>query len=137
MTTLRDQAKTSLPQVTRVIRNSLQHNRNTLEAEREQFEFDQLQAVTKALSMQECPVKEKHMRTILIGTFQRKTSTTFWNLVSSKAPLHGNPIVCWKFFHVLHKLMREGHEMVMPECLRHRGLIEDLGKLWGHLKEVS
>ena len=41
--------------------------RNTLEAEREQFEFDQLNAVTKALSLQECPVKEKHMRTILIG----------------------------------------------------------------------
>ena len=108
---------------------------SSLEAEREQFEFDQLQAVTKALSVQECPVKEKHMRTILIGTFQQKSSLTFWNLVSSKVPLHGQQITCWKFLHVLHKLMREGHPRVLGEASKHKGLIEDLGKLWGHLKE--
>jgi len=135
MTTLREQAKTSIPQVTRVIRNSFSQGRSSLEAEREQFEFDQLQAVTKALSVQECPVKEKHMRTILIGTFQQKSSTTFWNIVSSKVPLHGQQITCWKFLHVLHKLMREGHPRVLSEALKHKGLIEDLGKLWGHLKE--
>ena len=60
------------------------------------------------------------MRTILIGTFQHKSSATFWNVVSSKAPLHGNPIVCWKFLHVLHKLMREGHHNVLVESLKHR-----------------
>jgi len=135
MATLREQAKTSIPQVTRVLKNSFNHGRNALEAEREQFEFDQQNAVTKALSIIECPVKEKHMRTILIGTFQHKSSATFWNVVSSKAPLHGNPIVCWKFLHVLHKLMREGHHNVLVESLKHRGLIEDLGKLWGHLRE--
>ena len=135
MTTLREQAKTSLPQVTRVIRNSLSHGRNTLEAEREQFEYDQTNAVSKALSAIECPVKEKHMRTILIGTFQHKSSNTFWSLVCSKAPLHGNPIVCWKFLHVLHKLLREGHQVTLSESYKHKGLIEDLGKLWGHLKE--
>ena len=135
MTTLREQAKTSLPQVTRVIRNSLSHGRNTLEAEREQFEYDQTNAVSKALSGIECPVKEKHMRTILIGTFQHKSSNTFWSLVCSKAPLHGNPIVCWKFLHVLHKLLREGHQVTLSESYKHKGLIEDLGKLWGHLKE--
>ena len=86
MTTLRDQAKTSLPQVTRVIRNSLNHGRNTLEAEREQFEYEQSNAVSKALTAIECPVKEKHMRTILIGTFQQKTSNTFWSLDGAKCP---------------------------------------------------
>ena len=74
-----------------------------------------------------------------------------WQLVSSKAPLHGNPIVCWKFLHVLHKVtctfqgpvchtrttqvIREGHPNCVKEAGKHRGLIEDLGKLWGHLKE--
>ena len=75
------------------------------------------------------------MRTILIGTFQQKSSATFWNLVSSKVPLHGQQIVCWKFLHVLHKLMREGHPRVLGEAVKHKGLIEDLGKLWGHLRE--
>ena len=88
-----------------------------------------------------------------------------WQLVSSKAPLHGNPIVCWKFLHVLHKVsrilfwkrlktlvihdvfflnltffflsnifvqvIREGHPNCVKEAGKHRGLIEDLGKLWG------
>jgi len=133
MATLREQAKTSIP---RVLRNSLSHGgNNSLEAEREHSERDQLNAVTKALSVVECPVKEKHVRTIIIGTFKQKTSQTFWNLVSSKAPLHGNPIVCWKFLHILHKMLREGHHRVVVESIRHKGLIEDLGKLWGHLKE--
>ena len=57
MATLREQAKTSIPQVTRVLKNSFNHGRNALEAEREQFEFDQQNAVTKALSIIECPVK--------------------------------------------------------------------------------
>jgi len=132
MATLREQAKTSIP---RVLRNSLSHGNNSLDAEREQLEREQLNAVTKALSVVECPVKEKHVRTIIIGTFKQKTSQSFWNLVSSKAPLHGNPIVCWKFLHILHKMLREGHPRVVAESIRHKGLIEDLGKLWGHLKE--
>merc|ERR1719347_1110773 len=108
---------------------------NNSDADKEQFEREQLNAVTKALVLTECPVKEKHVRTIIIGTFKQKNSIIFWNLVSSKAPLHGNPIVCWKFLHILHKILREGHQRSVHEALRHKGLLEDLGKLWGHLKE--
>ena len=75
-----------------------------LDAEKEKLELEQANAVTKALSIQECPVKEKHVRTIIIGTFKQRSSKMLWQLVSSKAPLHGNPIVCWKFLHVLHKV---------------------------------
>ncbi len=35
----------------------------------------------------------------------------FWGLVT-RQPLQGHPIVCWKFLHVLHKVMREGHSQV-------------------------
>ena len=78
MATLRDQAKTSIP---RVIRNSVSSlsggQSNSLgktlafqegikkccfsDAEKEKFELEQANAVTKALSIQECPVKEKHV----------------------------------------------------------------------------
>jgi len=132
MANLREQAKTSIP---RALQNSLTRNHNTLDAEKDQFERDQANAVTKALSIIECPVKEKHLRTIIIGTFKQKSTQVFWTLVSTKAPLHGNPIVCWKFLHVLHKVLREGHERSVKEALRHVGLLQDLGKLWGHLKE--
>ena len=48
------------------------------------MEIELANAVTKALSIQECPVKEKHVRTIIIGTFKQRSSQTFWQLVSSK-----------------------------------------------------
>jgi len=128
---LRDQAKQSLP---RVLRTSFSQA-NSLDLEKEQFEREQLNAVTKALSILETPVKEKHVRTIIIGTHKTKSSNFLWNLVSSRAPLHGNPIVCWKFCCILHKVLREGHPRTVTEAARHIGLLEDLGKLWGHLKE--
>jgi len=128
---LREQAKQSLP---RVLRTSFSQA-NAIDLEREQFEREQLNAITKALSIIESPVKEKHVRTIIIGTFKQKSSGFLWTLVSSKAPLHGNPIVCWKFCCILHKVLRDGHGRAVPEATRHIGLLEDLGKLWGHLKE--
>lgn len=47
----------------------------------------------------------------IIGTFNEKGAGTFWNVVM-KLPLQGNPIACWKFCHVLHKVLREGHSNV-------------------------
>lgn len=74
-------------------------------------------------------MKEKHVRSTIIGTFQEKGGQTFW-LVVSKLPLQDNRIVAWKFCHVLHKVLREGHPQVVAHSQRHRGMIHDLGKLW-------
>ena len=35
----------------------------------------------------------------------------FWT-IGSKMPVQANPIVCWKFLQVIHKLMRDGHPNV-------------------------
>ena len=48
---------------------------------------------------------------ILMGTFQNKNAHLFWS-VSRNLQLQENPIVCWKFCHVLHKLLREGYRKV-------------------------
>ncbi|XP_023340359.1 huntingtin-interacting protein 1-like [Eurytemora carolleeae] len=111
---LRDQAKQSIP---KVLRTSFSQA-NALDLEKEQFEREQLNAITKALSILEYPMKEKHVRTIIIGTFKQRSSTFLWNLVSSRAPLHGNPIVCWKFSSMLHKVLREGHPNSVKEAIR-------------------
>lgn len=86
-------------------------------------------SINKAINNHESPVKEKHVRSTIIGTFQEKGALTFW-LVVSKLPLQDNRIVAWKFCHVLHKVLREGHPQVVVHSQRHRGMIEDLGKLW-------
>lgn len=105
-----------------------------MDAERENFEKTQALSINKAINNQETPVKEKHIRKTIIGTFQDKGAVIFWS-VATKLPLQGNPIVCWKFCHTLHKILREGHPQVIPESQRFKNELESLGKLWGHLKE--
>lgn len=120
-------ASLSLPRV-------LQPRKSSLELERENFEKFQQVSISKAVNSIECPVKEKHVRSAIIGTFQEKSAQTFWDCVK-RLPLEGNRIVAWKFCHVLHKILREGHESVVPMSQNHKERIKNVGKLWGHLRE--
>ncbi|XP_013164990.1 PREDICTED: huntingtin-interacting protein 1 isoform X3 [Papilio xuthus] len=120
-------ASLSLPRV-------LQLKKNSLDAEREQFEKFQTLAIQKAINAIETPVKEKHVRSTIIGTFQEQSAVTYW-MVAIRQPLQDNRIVAWKFCHVTHKLLREGHPACLDDSQRHTGMIENLGKLWVHLRE--
>nr|XP_049694417.1 huntingtin-interacting protein 1 isoform X4 [Helicoverpa armigera] len=120
-------ASLSLPRV-------LQLKKNSLDAEREQFEKFQTLAIQKAINAIETPVKEKHVRSTLIGTFKEQSAITYW-MVAIRLPLQENRIVAWKFCHVTHKLLREGHPACLDDSQRHIGMIENLGKLWVHLRE--
>ena len=92
---------------------------------------------------------------LIIGTFQTKSAHLFWGIVRN-LQLQENPIVCWKFCHVLHKLLREGHRKVchyfvnystlifglistlikvIVDSYQYRSMIIDLGKMWGLLRE--
>lgn len=51
-------------------------------------------------------------------------------VVALRLPLQENRIVAWKFCHVLHIILREGHYNCLEQSQRHTGMIEDLGKLW-------
>ena len=48
--------------------------------------------------------------------------------------MDGHPIVCWKFCHVLHKLIRDGHPKTIPDSYRYRTRLLELCKMWGLLK---
>lgn len=120
-------ASLSLPRV-------LQQRKTSLEQERENFEKCQSISIGKAINQFETPVKEKHVRSTIIGTFHEKGAQTFW-VCALRLPVQDNRIVAWKFCHVLHKVLREGHPLVLPHSQRHRSAIEDLGKLWCHLRE--
>ncbi|GFT58908.1 huntingtin-interacting protein 1 [Nephila pilipes] len=111
-----------------------QRKSNSLDAERENFERAQSISISKAINCQESPVKEKHVRSAIIGTFTEKGAGTFWSVVM-KLPLQGNPIVCWKFCHVLHKVIREGHHNAILDSQKYQTCLKDLGKLWGLLKD--
>ncbi len=50
----------------------------------------------------------------IIGTYQERGASTFWDCVN-RLPLKENPIICWKFCHVLHKVRQLfGQVMSLP-----------------------
>lgn len=117
----------SLPRV-------LHQRKTSLELERENFEKFQGVSISKAINQTETAVKEKHVRSAILGTFHEKCAETFWTVVH-RLPLMDNRISAWKFCHVLHKVLREGHPQCIADSYRHISTIEDLGKLWGHLRD--
>ncbi|XP_053609898.1 huntingtin-interacting protein 1 isoform X2 [Plodia interpunctella] len=96
--------------------------------------YQQTLAIQKAINSVETPVKEKHVRSAIIGTFREQSAVTYW-MVAIRLPLQENRIVAWKFCHVTHKLLREGHPACLDDSQRHISMIENLARLWVHLRE--
>lgn len=92
-----------------VAQSLLARHQSVLDQERENFEKAQLSALTKALSLEEAASKEKHVRTLIIGTYDDRGAFTFWQKLQDNVPLHSSDVVCWKFLIILHRLIRDGH----------------------------
>ncbi|XP_065587741.1 huntingtin-interacting protein 1 [Cyrtonyx montezumae] len=102
--------------------------------EAESFERAQTVSINKAINTQEVAVKEKHARTCILGTHHEKGAQTFWSVVN-RLPLSGNAVLCWKFCHVFHKLLRDGHSNVLKDSVRYKNELSDMSRMWGHLSE--
>uniref|UniRef100_A0A671WX70 Huntingtin-interacting protein 1-related protein n=1 Tax=Sparus aurata TaxID=8175 RepID=A0A671WX70_SPAAU len=90
-------------------------------------------SINKAINTQEVAVKEKHARNILIVRVC-KGAHTFWAAVN-RLPLSSNAVLCWKFCHVFHKLLRDGHPNVIKDSMRNKADLTDMSRMWGHLSE--
>ncbi|KAJ8286254.1 hypothetical protein GJAV_G00036330 [Gymnothorax javanicus] len=106
----------------------------SLGAEKEHFDKQQLSSISKAINSSETPVKEKHVRRIILGTHREKGAFTFWSYALG-LPLASSSILSWKFCHVLHKVLRDGHQNSLQDCVRHQSNIMDTGALWGNLQD--
>ncbi|XP_064830634.1 huntingtin-interacting protein 1-like isoform X3 [Oncorhynchus masou masou] len=91
-------------------------------------------SINKAINTQEVVVKEKHARTCILGTHHEKGAHTFWAAVN-RLPLSSNAVLCWKFCHVFHKLLRDGHPNVIKDSMRNKADLSDMSRMWGHLSE--
>ncbi|KAL6114139.1 hip1r [Pungitius sinensis] len=105
-----------------------------LGAEKEHFDKQQLSSISKAINSSEMPVKEKHARRIILGTHREKGAYTFWSYALG-FPLASSSILSWKFCHVLHKILRDGHRNVLQDCMRHHSSLVEIGKLWRDLHD--
>uniref|UniRef100_A0A674D915 Huntingtin-interacting protein 1-related protein n=1 Tax=Salmo trutta TaxID=8032 RepID=A0A674D915_SALTR len=127
-----DRVKSSMQQVPNPIPKALIRRTggaNSLELEKENFERGQAVSINKAINTQEVAVKEKHARNILF-----KGAHTFWAAVN-RLPLSSNAVLCWKFCHVFHKLLRDGHPNVIKDSMRNKADLSDMSRMWGHLSE--
>ncbi|KFP63278.1 Huntingtin-interacting protein 1, partial [Cariama cristata] len=70
----------------------------------------------------------------ILGTHHEKGAQTFWSAVN-RLPLSGNAVLCWKFCHVFHKLLRDGHSNVLKDSVRYKNELSDMSRMWGHLSE--
>uniref|UniRef100_A0A8C8H4A5 Huntingtin-interacting protein 1-related protein n=1 Tax=Oncorhynchus tshawytscha TaxID=74940 RepID=A0A8C8H4A5_ONCTS len=93
-----------------------------------------LSSISKAINSNEAPVKEKHARRIILGTHREKGAFTFWSYALG-LPLSSNSILSWKFCHVVHKVLRDGHHNSLQDCMRHHSNIVETGQLWGNLHD--
>ncbi|KAL9906483.1 huntingtin interacting protein 1 isoform 1-T1 [Glossina fuscipes fuscipes] len=91
-------------------------------------------SITKALNPTETPLKMKHARNIIIATYRTKEVKSVWSIIT-RQPLMEHRFTAWKFCHMLHKVMREGHPICLKQSLTHKALILEVGKLWGHLQD--
>lgn len=107
---------------------------HSLGAEREHFDKQQLSSISKAINSTETPVKEKHARRIILGTHREKGAYTFWSYALG-FPLASSSVLSWKFCHVLHKVLRDGHRNVLQDCMRHHSSLVEVGKMWAHLHD--
>ncbi|RXN25358.1 huntingtin-interacting 1-related -like protein [Labeo rohita] len=105
-----------------------------LAAEKEQFVKLQLQSITKSITNVEAPIKEKYGRNIILGTHKEGGAVTFWSHAVS-LPLSSNAILSWKFCHVVHKLLRDGHPNTLRDSRGHTASIRQMGTLWGNLHD--
>nr|XP_020506361.1 huntingtin-interacting protein 1-related protein isoform X1 [Labrus bergylta] len=105
-----------------------------LGAEREHFDKQHLSSISKAINSTETPVKEKHARRIILGTHREKGAYTFWSYALG-FPLASSSILSWKFCHVLHKVLRDGHRNVLQDCMRHHSSLVEIGQLWSNLHD--
>jgi len=81
------------------------------ESSRNEFNKRQLVAMKKATDKHESPPKEKHVRFLLLGCACTKDALTFFDC-SKHLPLSSQAITAWKFYYLVHRLIRESSNAV-------------------------
>ncbi|KAG9510275.1 Huntingtin-interacting protein 1, partial [Fragariocoptes setiger] len=104
--------------------------------EREIFERSMFVSINKAITSAQCPPKEKHVRRILLGSFQnfngQPMGAKFFFEMAPLLKLQENEVICWKFCYVLHRLLRDGHEKALQDAYHSRQVLVNLKKLWAN-----
>ncbi|XP_046841204.1 huntingtin-interacting protein 1-like [Xenia sp. Carnegie-2017] len=104
--------------------------------EGQRSEKDWAEHLSKAINTSENAVKEKHLRSTIIGTWEENGSSTFWACLK-KMNISANAIMSWKAMTVIFKLLREGHPKVLKESESEKVMLTEMCNYWKHSQEGS
>ncbi|CAL4079288.1 unnamed protein product, partial [Meganyctiphanes norvegica] len=87
----------------------------------------------KAVNEDEVPVKMKHVRNLIIGTYTDKNGVLYWQNVANAPPINTD-VMAWKFCHCLHITLRDGHPNIIRDSQSKTGKLTEIGDHFKHLK---
>ncbi|XP_076250277.1 huntingtin-interacting protein 1-like [Rhynchophorus ferrugineus] len=91
-------------------------------------------SIQKAINNQECAIKQKHIRSAIIGTFETQSPKIFW-VYALRTPYLENRFVAWKLCLVVHRVLREGHPLCLEDSQKHAKELTDMRAFWNHLND--
>ncbi|XP_019848785.1 PREDICTED: huntingtin-interacting protein 1-like isoform X2 [Amphimedon queenslandica] len=101
-------------------------------ADKAKFEKELNDVFSKALQINEAPIKEKHVRSATISTWREKNCSTFWKCVRSH-PLERQGVVCYKSCYMIHKMLRDGYPDNAKRSATHAKFVSELARHWNQL----
>ncbi|KAJ2159512.1 sla2 Src-like adaptor 2 [Coemansia sp. RSA 552] len=93
--------------------------------DRVKAEQELLTSVRKATNTDETAPKRKHVRNMIVFSWDYKSSMPVWNALKAQ-PLKASEVQCYKAIIAAHKLIREGHHVTIQEALTQTKFLEDL-----------
>ncbi|KAJ2373284.1 sla2 Src-like adaptor 2 [Coemansia sp. RSA 2607] len=95
--------------------------------DRGKAEQELMTSIRKATSIEETAPKRKHVRNMIVFTWDYKTSIPIWDNMKAQ-PLRADEVQCYKALIALHKVIREGHTVSVQEALTQTAFLEELGR---------
>ncbi|KNE59269.1 hypothetical protein AMAG_18138 [Allomyces macrogynus ATCC 38327] len=87
-----------------------------------------LMAIKKATSPEETSPKQKHVRTCIMYTWDNKTSQPFW-VGLKNSPMLANEVQCFKALITIHKVIRQGAPVTLPEAISEIPWLQNLPRM--------
>ncbi|KAJ5025375.1 ANTH-domain-containing protein [Bipolaris maydis] len=84
-------------------------------------------SVRKATSIDEVSPKRKHVRACIVYTWDHKSSASFWQGMKVQ-PILADEVQTFKALITIHKVLQEGHPIVLKEAQSHTGWLESLSR---------
>ncbi|KAL4786450.1 ANTH domain-containing protein [Aspergillus varians] len=81
--------------------------------------------IRKATSIEETAPKRKHVRSCIVYTWDHKSSTAFWAGMKVQ-PVLADEVQTFKALITIHKVLQEGHPIVIREAQQHANWIDSL-----------